>query len=167
MVDGVLAVRSLGTAYLARFGTASAGWQVDIDTNGTLRASGDVYARGVLLTSDRNAKENFTPLDARSILAKVAALPVSEWKYKSESGARHIGPVAQDFQAAFQLSADDTHISSVDEGGVALAAIQGLNEKLEVELQRQRAENAALKQRLEKLEQRINQTTKESDEHEK
>ena len=38
--------------------------------------------------------------------------------------------MAQDFQAAFQLSADDKHISVVDEGGVALAAIQGLNEKL-------------------------------------
>ena len=38
--------------------------------------------------------------------------------------------MAQDFKAAFQLSADDKHISLVDEGGVALAAIQGLNQKL-------------------------------------
>jgi cell shape-determining protein MreC len=37
----------------------------------------------------------------------------------------------------------------VDEGGVALAAIQGLNQKLE----EQKAENAELKSRLEKLEQ--------------
>jgi Zn-dependent alcohol dehydrogenase len=47
--------------------------------------------------------------------------------------------MAQDFQAAFQLSADDQHISVVDEGGVALAAIQGLNQKLNekvVEIQR-------------------------------
>ena len=41
--------------------------------------------------------------------------------------------------------ADDKHISVVDESGVALAAIQGLNQKLETE-------NAALKARLEKLE---------------
>jgi hypothetical protein len=39
--------------------------------------------------------------------------------------------MAQDLQAAFQLSADDRHISVVDEGGVALAAIQGLNQKLD------------------------------------
>ena len=63
---------------------------------------------------------------------------------------KHIGPMAQDFHAAFQLDgADDKHISVVDEGGVALAAIQGLNQKLE----EQRAENADLKARLEKLEQ--------------
>jgi len=32
--------------------------------------------------------------------------------------------------AAFNVGADDKHIATVDEGGVALAAIQGLNEKL-------------------------------------
>jgi predicted nuclease with TOPRIM domain len=40
---------------------------------------------------------------------------------------------------------------------VALAAIQGLNQKLTEELKRRDAENTELKQRLEKLEQRINQ----------
>ncbi len=43
---------------------------------------------------------------------------------------------------------DDKHISTVDEGGVALAAIQGLNQKLE----EQRAENTELKRRLAALE---------------
>ena len=38
--------------------------------------------------------------------------------------------MAQDFYAAFNIGSDDKHISTVDEGGVALAAIQGLNEKL-------------------------------------
>ncbi len=37
-----------------------------------------------------------------------------------------MGPTAQDFYAAFDLGRDDTSISTVDEGGVALAAIQGL-----------------------------------------
>jgi hypothetical protein len=102
--------------------------------------AGTVYGNNVQLTSDRNAKENFQPVDNQALLAKVASLPVSEWNYKTDSqGARHIGPMAQDFQAAFQLSADDQHISVVDEGGVALAAIQGLNQKLNekvVEIQR-------------------------------
>src|ERR1017187_438736 len=107
---------------------------------------GTVTANGVLLTSDRNVKENFTSLNPQAVLARVVSLPVREWNYKTEDQAqRHIGPLAQDFQAAFQLSADDKHISVVDEGGVALAAIQGLNQKLE-------AENAALKARLEKIE---------------
>jgi hypothetical protein len=102
--------------------------------------AGTVYGNNVQLTSDRNAKENFQPVDNQALLAKVASLPVSEWNYKTEGQAmQHIGPMAQDFQAAFQLSADDQHISVVDEGGVALAAIQGLNQKLNekvVEIQR-------------------------------
>jgi len=32
--------------------------------------------------------------------------------------------MAQDFRAAFDLGEDDKHISTIDEGGVALAAVQ-------------------------------------------
>ena len=42
-----------------------------------------------------------------------------------------MGPMAQDFYAAFGLGDGDTTITSVDPDGVALAAIQGLNQKLE------------------------------------
>ncbi|MGO8929762.1 MAG: tail fiber domain-containing protein [Limisphaerales bacterium] len=93
--------------------------------------AGTAYANGFALSSDRDAKENFTAVNAREVLAKVASLPVTEWNYKTDSKAvQHIGPMAQDFQAAFQLGTDNKHISVVDEGGVALAAIQGLNQKL-------------------------------------
>lgn len=112
--------------------------------------NGNVVAHGVVLTSDRDAKEHFKPLDAKSVLAKVAALPITEWNYKDEGiDARHLGPMAQDFHAAFSLNGtDDKHISVVDEGGVALAAIQGLHQEL-TEL---KSENAELKQRLAALE---------------
>jgi hypothetical protein len=64
--------------------------------------------------------------------------------------------VAQDFHAAFSLNGtNDTHISSVDEAGVALAAIQGLNQKVEElsgELGRREVENTNLMQRLAALE---------------
>ena len=63
-----------------------------------------------------------------------------------------MGPMAQDFQAAFALGSDDKHISTVDEGGVALAAIQALNQKLE----QKETEISKLKQRLEKMEQLLN-----------
>ncbi len=124
-----------------------------LNANGSASFAGTVSANGVQLTSDRNAKENFKALDPQSVLARVAALPVTEWNYKSETtDKKHIGPMAQDFQAAFGLNGgDDKHISVVDEGGVALAAIQGLNQ----ELAEQKAENAELKARLEKLEQLI------------
>ena len=109
-----------------------------------------VIANGVLLTSDRNAKQNFTPFDPETALKKVAAIPVTEWNYKSDpAGTKHIGPMAQDFHAAFGLNGgDDTHISVVDEGGVALAAIQGLNQKLgekDAEIQELRKSLAELK----------------------
>jgi hypothetical protein len=82
--------------------------------------------------SDRNAKEDFAAIKPAEVLARVVALPITEWKYKVEAnGTEHLGPMAQDFHAAFHLNgADDRHISVVDEGGVALAAIQGLNQKL-------------------------------------
>lgn len=119
---------------------------MSVDQNGTTVIKGTVTANGVLLTSDRNAKENFTPLNPQTVLAKVASMPVTEWNYKTDDAAqKHIGPMAQDFQAAFGLNGgDDKHISVVDESGVALAAIQGLNEKLETE-------NSELKQELAEL----------------
>ena len=99
-------------------------------------------------TSDRNAKEKFTVVSPRAVLEKVAALPISEWNFKNEAAIRHIGPMAQDFHAAFSVGMDDKHIATVDEGGVALAAIQGLNQKVEDK----NTEIANLKARLEKLE---------------
>lgn len=75
---------------------------------------------------------------------------MTTWQYKMETGTtvRHLGPMAQDFHAAFKLGANDTSIATLDEAGVALATIQGLNQKLE-------KENAALKARLAKLEAKV------------
>jgi hypothetical protein len=77
--------------------------------------------------SDRAAKTGIARIDDELILAKLAALPVSEWSYTTQGSAvRHLGPMAQDFRAAFGLGEDDRHISTVDEEGVALAAIKAL-----------------------------------------
>lgn len=83
----------------------------------------------------------------------MAALPVRTWSYKAQPEQKHLGPVAQDFHAAFGLGADDVTIATVDEGGVALAAIQGLNQKLESSVKEKDAEIQELRARLEKLEQ--------------
>jgi hypothetical protein len=115
--------------------------------------SGNITATTFTPSSDRNVKENFTQIDPQEVLARVAVLPISEWSFKVDTATRHIGPTAQDFHAAFDVGADDKHIATVDEEGVALAAIQGLNQKVE----ETRAENAELKARLEKLEQLLNQ----------
>ena len=102
--------------------------------------------------SDRNAKENFVPVDAGLVLEKVAALPLSVWNYKSQDAAiRHIGPMAQDFKATFAVGESDTGITTVDESGVALAAIQGLNQKLN----EKDAEIEALKQSMAELKEMV------------
>ena len=143
--------------------SGAAGARVRFDTSGNVFAAGNVTANGVLLTSDRNAKEHFAALDPQSVLVRVAALPVTEWNYKDDPDRKHVGPMAQDFHAAFGLDgADDKHISVVDEGGVALAAIQGLNQKLQAELAAQKqwaeaesADIAALKAKNDALEKRL------------
>ena len=102
--------------------------------------------------SDRNVKENFVPVDAGLILEKVAALPLSIWNYKSQDAAiRHIGPMAQDFKATFAVGESETGITTVDESGVALAAIQGLSLKLN----EKNAEIEALKQSVAELKQMV------------
>ncbi|HLP78061.1 MAG TPA: tail fiber domain-containing protein, partial [Candidatus Paceibacterota bacterium] len=119
-------------------------------------ASGLTVNGTFVSASDRNLKENFQPVDVLAVLNKVAALPVSRWNYKDDQSQQHLGPMAQDFYAAFGVGPDDKHIATVDEGGVALAAIQGLNQKLE----QKETEIAELKARLERLEQLLTQTAK-------
>jgi hypothetical protein len=77
--------------------------------------------------SDRNAKTAIVPVDGEAVLAKVDALPITRWSYKTERGVRHVGPMAQDFYAAFGVGEDDRHITSIDEDGVTLAAIKALH----------------------------------------
>ncbi len=82
--------------------------------------------------SDKNLKENFARIQTEeSVLAKVTALPIQYWNYKGTAKARHIGPTAQDFHKTFQLGDNEHAIASVDEAGVALAAIQELAKKTE------------------------------------
>jgi hypothetical protein len=131
-------------------GNTSPGYLLVVGSSGSpAYCNGTSWVNG----SDRNAKEDFAPIAPGEVLAKVAALPITQWKYKAEAGGgKHLGPMAQDFHAAFGLNgADDTHIATVDESGVALAAIQGLNQKLN----EKDAEIQDLKARLEKLEQLV------------
>jgi hypothetical protein len=83
------------------------------------------------------------------VLDRLAALPISSWRYRTErSGALHVGPMAQDFHAAFGLGDSDRSIGVLDASGVALASIQGLNRKLETALAAERARIATLEEEL-------------------
>jgi len=135
-------------------GTSSPGHLLTVGGSGSpAYCDGGAWVNG----SDRNAKKGFSAVNPLEVLTKVSTLPISEWQYKTDrDGIKHLGPMAQDFHAAFGLNGeDDKHIATVDEGGVALAAIQGLNQKVETENAELRAENAALKARLDSLEQLV------------
>ena len=101
--------------------------------------------------SDRNAKKDFSPVDYQAVLNTLAQVPIEQWHYKWESATDtlNLGPMAQDFKAAFYPGRDDKGISTLEFDGVELAAIQGLNQKLN----EKDAEIKDLKARLEKLEQ--------------
>ncbi|MCC7377554.1 MAG: hypothetical protein IT581_23035 [Verrucomicrobiales bacterium] len=114
---------------------AIGGWQaLAIQSTSTVEdnlvVTGTVSAQAFLTTSDRNAKQSFSAVDPEAVLTKVAELPIAEWSFQNAPGTRHLGPMAQDFRAAFGLGPDDRHIATVDADGVALAAIQGLNRKV-------------------------------------
>jgi len=103
--------------------------------------------------SDRNAKANLMAVDGHAILELLASLPIGTWNYKTQSDSvRHIGPMAQDFRAAFGLGEDETHISTVDSEGIALAAIQALYQEKQHEVTRLQGRLTVLEERLAALE---------------
>jgi hypothetical protein len=111
------------------------------------------------ILSDRNSKKNFQSVDAVAVLDKLAAIPIQQWNYKWEKNTDvpNIGPMAQDFKAAFYPGRDDKSITTLEFDGVELAAIQGLNQKLQEELKSQDAENTDLKQQNDSLAERLNE----------
>jgi uncharacterized coiled-coil protein SlyX len=128
--------------------------------NGAYLTTGGAWTN----SSDRNLKARFRPVSGPDVLRRLNTLPITTWSYKTEgSGVRHIGPMAQDFHAAFGLGDDDKHITTIDEGGVALAAIQEvyrqiLEKSAQIEEQKgqiaeQREEIARLRAQVEKLQQ--------------
>jgi len=113
--------------------------------------TGDLTITGVLSSSDRELKTDFSGVDAKAILASVEALDVSTWAFKEQRRVRHIGPVAQDWYAAFGMGSTETAIHQTDVNGVVLSSIQALaaeNDALA-------AENKALAERLAALEKAV------------
>lgn len=119
----------------------------------TLAANGGAWSS----ISDRNAKKDFAPVDGLAVLEKLAAVPVLSWRYKAEAAdsVPHLGPVAQDFKAAFFPGRDDKSISTLEFDGVELAAIQGLHQMVKQQdtaLKAKDAQIATLEQRMADLE---------------
>lgn len=125
-----------------RVGIGTTEPQARLDVNGQIRST------TLFLTSDRNAKADFRSVSSREVLRKVVGLPLSTWHYTNAPGVRHMGPMAQDFKAAFpDLGSDDKHISTVDADGAAFASIQALHALVK----EQDLEIAALKRQMSEL----------------
>jgi trimeric autotransporter adhesin len=116
--------------------------------------------------SDRDAKENIEPISVRDILNELVTMPISKWNYKDDPAQRrYIGPMAQDFHSAFGLGDDDKRISTLDSESVALAAIQGLNQKLEQtvkekdgQIEQLHREMGELKMQMQKISEQVEQS---------
>jgi hypothetical protein len=154
-VKYILAVNNFATGefFISRDGGGGPIVEVNrrLDGGGapSLKVTGSVQANNVTFTSSRELKRDFQAVDPQEVLSKVAALPISQWRFKEGPLDAHIGPVAEDFHTAFDLGSNDKTISLTDLSGVALAAIKGLLQQLQ-ELQ---ARNDDLSRRLQALEQ--------------
>jgi hypothetical protein len=113
---------------------------------------GQEYCGMMCPDSDFALKREFAAIDADAVLERVLALPITTWSYRAEDPSiRHLGPMAQDFKAAFGLGATDRAISKIDADGVALTSIQALGRRL----RDAEAENAALRESLASLQARV------------
>jgi len=126
-------------------------------TNGASTTGVHVVAGGSqwLSLSDVRSKHRFRELDGDDVLTRIAAMPVTEWSYKAQSDAiRHIGPTAQDFHAAFGLGEDPLRIGTLDADGVALAGVKALEARTRLLPERAatlEADNASLRAEIESL----------------
>ena len=120
---------------ISKAGDSPAGASLRVISRGatnTVIVGGAIGATAFNTVSSRARKENFTALDSGEVLARVVDLPLSRWNFKNDpNGTPHLGPMAEDFHAAFGVGADGRHIAVNDLGGVALAAIQGLHAELQ------------------------------------
>ena len=122
-----------------------------LDDNGNLEIGGLLTeASSVLL------KEHLTPVDIQEVLTRIVEMPITTWNYNTDDPSiRHMGPMAQDFYAAFGLGKDDQHIAPLDVNGVALAGVQALAQQVQTQaahIATLEQQNAELLQRLEALE---------------
>jgi len=96
--------------------------------NGAHLTVGGVWTNG----SSREFKENFIPIDRADLFSSILRLQINSWNFR-ESDERHIGPIAEEFVAEFDVGsvrADGTrenqYLSAGDVAGVALLGVQEL-----------------------------------------
>ncbi len=105
--------------------------------------------------SSRTVKQAFEDVDGDYVLARIAATPVTTWEMIGDSThIRHMGPVAEDFHAAFGLGLGPTAIGLGDIDGVNFAGVKALALRTERLMQ----ENAQLIDEVSRLRLEVGQT---------
>ena len=113
-----------------------------------------------LSLSDRNSKTAFEEVDTVAVLEKVASMPMTTWKYKHDEETRYMGVMSQDLYGAFELGQNNKTINSLVADGVQMAAIQGLNKKLNEKLEFKDSEIQGLKEKQAVLEAKLDRIEK-------
>ena len=127
--------------------------------NGAFLSAGGVWTN----SSSRAFKDRFTVLPKKDVVDKIAAMKIQGWYYKGTS-EYHIGPVAEDFYAAFGCGSKavpgdvNRYIATSDVAGVTFIAVQELINTIRDEKQKNQMlmeENEAMKTMLVNLKTRV------------
>lgn len=106
-------------------------WQANQQQSNSLWGGlGSLAGMGLMAFSSKEFKEDKRP--ATGSLEAVRRMPVGEWKYKDgiADGGEHIGPYAEDFQAATGKG-NGKMINLMDAVGVTMGAVQQLDKKVD------------------------------------
>jgi hypothetical protein len=157
----ILIMEDTSVAERWSFGTSGSGFVFDNQARAgvevSITSAGNMTISGTLTqNSDRTTKSDILDVQPQEILAKVADLPISTWHFKGDAPeVRHLGPMSQDFAAAFGLGPDNRHISPLDAAGVSLAAVKALHQEVtekQAAIDALQKRNADLEKRLADLE---------------
>lgn len=106
--------------------------------DGMLSGLANLGMAGKYMLSDENEKEGVKPVDGEIALNAVRQIPVKGWRYKkgstaADGGQEHIGPMAQDVNAALgdEAAPGGKVIDPVTLQGVTLAAVKTLDKKVD------------------------------------
>lgn len=88
---------------------------------------------GVLPSRRRHGRADDERVNPQDVLDRLRALQVHAWRGGSGDAdeSQHIGPAAEDFYEALRVGPDADHVPPGDADGVAIAAIQGLADRLD------------------------------------
>ena len=121
--DALGAAKNLQNARLGQAGTS--GSASGLSTGDAASIASGVGSL-VYAFSSKDIKDVETKVSGTGILNKLRAMNIYRWNYKGDT-TKHIGPMAEDFKAAFGVG-DGKTLALVDVMGVLLAAMQGLAE---------------------------------------